>query len=104
MGGIAAGASDEVLEALTRFGRHLGLAFQIVDDLLDETATPDQLGKATQKDRVKGKNTYPSILGIEGSRAEAERQLGLGIEAMERLGQGAENLIALARFVVERRN
>ena len=103
MGGVAAGASPDQLDALTRFGRHLGLAFQIVDDLLDETATPEQVGKATGKDRGKGKNTYPSLLGIEGSRAEAERQLGLGVDAVGGLGERAGNLVTLARFVVERR-
>ena len=104
MGGIAAGASAEQLEALTRFGGHLGLAFQIVDDLLDETATPEQLGKGTQKDRGRGKNTYPSLLGIEGSRREAERQLGLGVAAAGELAEGAGNLVTLARFVVERKS
>src|SRR5688500_9809857 len=89
MGGIAAGAASEQLDALTQFGRHLGLAFQIVDDLLDETATPEQLGKGTQKDRGRGKNTYPSLLGIEGSGAEAERQLSLGVEALGALGERA---------------
>ena len=49
------------LKAVTAFGEHLGLAFQIVDDLLDRTSTPEQMGKATGKDASKGKNTYPSL-------------------------------------------
>jgi geranylgeranyl pyrophosphate synthase len=102
-GAIAAGADARALDALTRFGRHIGLAFQIVDDLLDETSTPEQLGKATGKDRGKGKNTYPRLLGLEASRAEAARQLAEALSAIELLGPGAAGLRALAAFVVERR-
>ncbi|MEO6435417.1 MAG: polyprenyl synthetase family protein, partial [Tepidisphaeraceae bacterium] len=65
MGAIAAGASPEQLERITRYGEHLGLAFQIVDDLLDVTSTPEQLGKHTRKDAGGGKNTYPGLLGID---------------------------------------
>jgi len=102
LGAIAASAEQATLERLTQFGRHLGLAFQIVDDLLDVTSTPEQLGKATGKDRVKGKNTYPSLLGLEGSRREANAALAAAIQALGPLGPSAQGLIHLARFVVER--
>ena len=102
MGAIAAGASADVLEAVTACARHTGLAFQIVDDLLDVTSTPEQLGKATRKDAAKGKTTYPGLLGVEASREEAKRQLTAALHALDRLGATAEGLRKLARFVVER--
>lgn len=104
MGALCAGASEQHLDAVTRFGSHMGLAFQIVDDLLDETATPQQLGKATQKDRGKGKNTYPSLLGVDAARAHAHQQLTLAIQAISILGDRSERLVALANFVVERQS
>jgi geranylgeranyl diphosphate synthase, type II len=102
MGAIAAGADDTKLAAVTRFGRHLGLAFQIIDDILDVTSTPEQLGKATNKDAERGKNTYPAMLGIEFSRAEAQRQLDAAIGSLSDFSTSADGLRSLARFVVER--
>jgi geranylgeranyl diphosphate synthase type II len=104
MGAIAAGASEATLAAVTAYGRHLGLAFQIVDDLLDVTSTPEQLGKATGKDAGRGKNTYPSLLGVEGSRREAGEQLAAALSAVGGTGLRSEGLQALARFVVQRRS
>jgi geranylgeranyl pyrophosphate synthase len=102
LGAVAAGASETSLNAVTAYGKHLGLAFQIVDDLLDVTSTPEQLGKATRKDADRGKNTYPSLLGIEGSRREADAQLAAGLKAIQGLGERAGVLTALAGFVVQR--
>ena len=102
LGAIAAGAQTPALQAVTDFGRHMGLAFQIVDDLLDVTSTPDQLGKATCKDANKGKNTYPSLLGIERSRSEADAQLAAALASLEVLGTAADPLRTLAGFVVRR--
>jgi geranylgeranyl diphosphate synthase type II len=102
MGAIAAGAADPHLAAVTSYGRHLGLAFQIVDDILDVTSTPGQLGKATNKDASRGKNTFPSLLGLKESREEASRQAHLAGEALAPLGPAAKGLAALAAFVVDR--
>lgn len=102
LGAIAAGASPAALNAVSTYGKHLGLAFQIVDDLLDVTSTPEQLGKATKKDAGKGKNTYPSLLGVDASRHEAERQLAEALSAIESLGENAQLLRTLALFVVQR--
>jgi geranylgeranyl diphosphate synthase type II len=102
LGAMAAGASKAQLAAVTDFGRHLGLAFQIIDDVLDVTSTPEQMGKATNKDAAKGKNTYPVLLGLEASQQEARHQLALALEALKKLGSAAEGLQSLARFVVER--
>lgn len=102
LGAICADAPPEQRSAVETFARHLGLAFQIVDDILDETSTPAQLGKATQKDQAKGKNTYPKLLGLDGARAEAARQTDLALSALAPLGDRADRLITLARFVVDR--
>ncbi|HEX4123571.1 MAG TPA: polyprenyl synthetase family protein, partial [Tepidisphaeraceae bacterium] len=103
LGAIAAGVDSEgKLQSIASFGRHLGLAFQIVDDVLDVTATAEQLGKATGKDAGKGKNTYPGLLGLENSRREAAKQLDAAIAAVADLGPAADGLRALARFVGER--
>ena len=94
--------SPASLDAVTRFGQHLGLAFQIVDDVLDVTSTAEQLGKATRKDASRGKNTYPGLLGLEVSQQMARDELSAALNAIETLGPAADGLRALARFVVER--
>jgi geranylgeranyl diphosphate synthase, type II len=101
MGAIAAGAPQDVVDAAAAYGRHVGLAFQIVDDVLDETATPEQMGKATGKDAARGKNTYPKLLGLAQSKAEAHRQADLAVAALTPL-RHRDHLTAVARFVVER--
>jgi geranylgeranyl pyrophosphate synthase len=73
-----------------------------VDDLLDVTSTPEQLGKATRKDAGKGKNTYPTLLGMEASQREADAQLDAALKAVEVLGSNARTLGTLAQFVVKR--
>jgi geranylgeranyl diphosphate synthase type II len=102
LGAIAAGGTEAQLAGLTEFGEHLGLAFQIVDDVLDVTSTAEQMGKATGKDAAKGKNTYPALLGLEGAQQEAHSQLEAALQSLRPLGASAEGLRALARFVVER--
>ena len=102
MGGLVAGADDQTLAALTAYGRHLGLAFQIADDLLDVTATADAAGKATGKDAAAGKNTYPALLGLDGARRAADDQRDAAISALDPLGDAADGLRALARFAANR--
>ena len=104
MGAICAGATAEQIESLGRYCQHLGLAFQIADDVLDETSTPEELGKATTKDREAGKQTYPGIVGISASRQAAEEQIALAEKSLANFDQGADNLRLLARYVIERRN
>jgi farnesyl diphosphate synthase len=103
IGAIAARANSQAIEAISQYGRALGLAFQIVDDLLDVTSTPEQLGKATAKDAGRGKNTYPNLLGLDASRTEATRQIRTAINALSPLGAAADGLRSLAEFVVDRR-
>ncbi|MGA2584829.1 MAG: polyprenyl synthetase family protein [Tepidisphaeraceae bacterium] len=104
MGAIAASAGGSTLASLDAYGRHLGLAFQIVDDILDQTATADQLGKATGKDAAKGKITYPMLIGLEASQKEARHQLDSALTAIAPLGTAGNGLKTLARFVVERQH
>ncbi len=104
LGAIAAGAAEAQIVALSEYGRQLGLAFQIIDDLLDVTSTPEQMGKATGKDAAKGKNTYPSLLGLEASEREARLAVDLALNALSAFGQGAQGLRDLALFVVDRQH
>jgi geranylgeranyl pyrophosphate synthase len=102
LGALSTNASAAQLSALTEFGNHLGLAFQIIDDLLDVTASAEQMGKATGKDAAKGKNTYPALLGVDETRRQAKAQLAEAIKSLGALGPSADGLRSLAAFVVER--
>jgi geranylgeranyl diphosphate synthase, type II len=103
IGGIAAGADDHRLEALTAYGSSIGLAFQIADDILDVTADADSLGKTAGKDERARKATYPSLFGLDGARALARERSHGAIAALRDGGIRSEPLEALARHVVERR-
>lgn len=103
MGALCARATDAQLQAVTSFGQHLGLAFQIMDDILDQTSTLQQLGKTTQKDAFRGKNTYPALLGLDAAQQEAEQQIELAIRSLSPFGTQAQRLQTLARFVTDRR-
>jgi geranylgeranyl diphosphate synthase type II len=98
------GKTDGRAESLERYGRALGRAFQIADDILDATSTPEELGKTPGKDAAAGKATYPAAVGIERSRARARELVEEAIGELEEFGGRAECLRALARFVVERKN
>lgn len=102
MGAISAHADMSALAGMSSYGQHLGIAFQIVDDILDVTATPEQLGKRTNKDVGKGKNTYPALMGLDASRAAAREHLDTAIAALTDFGPRADRLKTLARFVVDR--
>ncbi|OYT70834.1 MAG: polyprenyl synthetase [Chloracidobacterium sp. CP2_5A] len=101
-GGIVAGASEADLALLSAYGDRVGLAFQIADDILDETATAEQLGKTPGKDAAVGKATYPALYGLEASRRQAEALAEEAIGLLSPLGQRAELLAEVARFVVHR--
>jgi len=101
-GGVVAGATPAALESLDRYGRALGLAFQIVDDILDETGTSAHLGKSAGKDRRAGKSTFPALLGLEASRRAARLQAEAAHAALAPLGPAADPLRRLADFVVAR--
>ncbi|KXV70508.1 farnesyl-diphosphate synthase, partial [Gluconobacter japonicus] len=103
-GAILAGVNDERRDAIVAYGRDLGTAFQVADDVLDTTASAEELGKTAGKDEASGKSTYVSLLGIDGARAEARRLSDQAREALSSFGAQAAALRALADYVVERRN
>lgn len=102
LGGMVAGASDEQIDQLDTYGTHLGLAFQIIDDLLDLQGEAEELGKHAGKDREQGKLTFPSLLGVEESRRRAKQLIDTACEVVQPLGEAATPLQSLALFVLER--
>lgn len=103
-GGVYAGASPAQVENLRSFGQAIGLAFQIVDDILDVTQTSAQLGKTAGKDVASEKATYPALFGLEESRKRAAGLLESAGKAVENFGLRANVLKDLARFLIEREN
>jgi farnesyl diphosphate synthase len=99
-GALMAGAD---IAPLRTYADHIGLAFQIADDILDVESTPEALGKATQKDGPKGKATFVSFLGLEGAKVEAARLVEEAIASIKVYGAKADNLAEAARFIVSRR-
>jgi geranylgeranyl diphosphate synthase type II len=103
-GGLAGGADETALAHLTRYGERLGLAFQIVDDILDIEGNSAEMGKTAGSDQRKHKATYPAVFGLEASRQEAARLLGEAREAVRPFGEKGAVLVALADFVGQRRS
>jgi geranylgeranyl diphosphate synthase type II len=104
VGGLLSFAEDEELERLDAYGRAVGLAFQIKDDLLDIEADAATLGKASGKDAAAGKVTFPSVWGVERSREILRRTIEEAVTAARALGNGGGRLSELARFVGERKS
>jgi len=104
VGGMAAGATEEQLGALTRYGVDVGLAFQIADDILDITGTQEEIGKDVGSDVARGKKTYPAFVGIEESKKRAEELTVSAVDALDIFGASAEPLREIARYIVSRKN
>ena len=104
LGGLGAGAPPPVLAALARYGEAIGLAFQIADDVLDVTATTDELGKTAGRDLELRKSTYPALLGVDGARARAAALVDDACAALAEAGVLTAELEHVARFTVERRS
>lgn len=104
MGAICAGATDEQLEALTEYGKQLGLAFQISDDILDVVGDQEKMGKTLGKDDEQNKLTFPKIYGLEKSKEMAKETSEKAVAALEMFGDKADILKQLAVYVVERDN
>ena len=103
---IIAGWHDsrrQQINQLRCYGQAIGLAFQIVDDILDITQTSEQLGKTAGKDIASEKATYPALFGLEASRKQASALLASASKALDNLGSRADTLRALARFLIERK-
>jgi geranylgeranyl diphosphate synthase type II len=104
LGAIWAGSSESQLAALTCYGEHVGLAFQIVDDILDVEESSAALGKTAGKDAHQGKITFPAVYGLEASRAMAQTECSAARAALEPFGQRAERLREIADMIVSRKS
>ena len=104
LGGILGGGSEEQLTRLSQYGSSLGLAFQIVDDLLDQEESSATLGKTAGKDAAQGKLTYPGLVGVEAARTEVAALLRTTVENAGMIAGPVNYLADLARFVCERRS
>ena len=102
LGGLIGGADEPQLAALNTYGEKIGLAFQIVDDLLDLSGDASTMGKKTGKDAGRGKLTFPAVLGIEASRQRGQRLIDEACQSLARFGPRAAGLEALARYILER--
>jgi geranylgeranyl diphosphate synthase type II len=102
LGAMSANATSKELGAITKFGRALGLAFQVIDDILDVTQTSEKLGKSAGKDVAAQKATYPAVMGLKASRIEARRLTKQAHNALSFFGAKADTLHALANYLLER--
>lgn len=102
LGAMSANATPKQLDNLTQFGLSLGLAFQVIDDILDVTQTTEKLGKSAGKDVAAEKSTYPAVLGLERARKEAARLTAQARRALSPFGTNANVLLALADYLLDR--
>ena len=103
-GAILAGAAREDVQRLSKYAQNIGLAFQIIDDILDVTSTQEELGKTAGKDERDRKATYPSLWGIEESQKQAQTLIDEAIAQLIPYGDAAVPLEAIARFIITRKN
>mgnify|MGYP001346495770 CR=1 FL=1 len=101
-GALIGGAGEDILKALETYARGIGLAFQIIDDVLDVTASSDVLGKTAGKDLIADKTTYPKLLGLEESRKKASNLVEEAKQALKPWSKNAMPLIALADYITSR--
>jgi geranylgeranyl diphosphate synthase type II len=104
LGAMAGHASPSQLKRLSRYGQDLGLAFQVIDDILDATSTKEVMGKSVRADQKNQKSTFPTVLGIEKSRAFAAELIADAHEQLRGLGRKAEPLRAIADFFLTRQH
>ena len=104
LGALAGGdAAQPYIKALRRYGQAVGLAFQIVDDILDVEGDTETLGKTAHADAARNKPTYPAVLGMEAARRRARELLEEALESLAPFGDNARMLVAMASFIIERR-
>jgi geranylgeranyl diphosphate synthase type II len=104
VGARLGGANGETLRAFTRYAERIGLAFQIIDDILNVEGKATALGKSTGTDLSRGKATYPSLLGVEESKRRATELVELAVESLKPYGPEADPLREIARFIIAREN
>lgn len=103
-GAILGGATPKEVQAIEDFALNIGLAFQVADDILDVTQSTEELGKTAGKDEDTDKTTYPKLMGLDGAREEAERLVALAKKSLAPFGEKATPLLALADFIIDRKN
>jgi len=103
-GAIIGGGNEIEVEALKEYGTQIGLAFQIVDDILDIEGNPEEMGKNTGSDEFQQKATYPKLLGLSKAKEMAQTCIKRGIHALKPFGERATPLRALAQYIIERRS
>ena len=101
-GALAGGGTEEEIGALRAFGRKLGLAFQVVDDILNVEGDPAVMGKAAGTDRIQGKNSYPALIGLDQSKKKAHDLIDQALNDLSAFDLRADFLRAIARYVVTR--
>jgi geranylgeranyl diphosphate synthase type II len=104
MGAIYANASEAQIDALSCYGEHIGLAFQIVDDILDVEESSDALGKTAGKDATQGKITFPAVYGLERSHEMAKMECDRAHRVIEPFGDRARRLREMASHIVQRKS
>lgn len=102
MGAISCNANGSQLQSLENYGAHIGLAFQVADDILDVEGSTEDLGKTQGKDSASSKATYVQLLGLQGAKQEAQRLLEAALDALAEFGTPANHLRDLAKFIVSR--
>tara|TARA_R110000850_G_scaffold260668_3_gene388017 strand:- start:456 stop:1349 length:894 start_codon:yes stop_codon:yes gene_type:complete len=102
LGAMTANATPKKLEALTEYGQSLGLAFQVIDDILDVTQTSEKLGKSAGKDEATNKSTYPALFGLEKSRKEAARLTSKAHSSLKPFGKKGERLHEIVDYLLDR--
>ncbi|MFD2992189.1 polyprenyl synthetase family protein [Fictibacillus nanhaiensis] len=102
VGGIAAGASDEDLLHLTNYARHIGIAFQIQDDILDVIGKQEEIGKPVGSDEANLKTTYPKILGLDGAKKEMENHIHISLEHLNKIKGNTGILASIADYIIKR--
>lgn len=103
-GALLAGAGEEQLDACARYGKAVGLLFQIADDILDATASTEELGKSAGKDAAQNKATYVSLVGLQQAQELGEEMRDMALEATTRLGEAGKPLASLAYYILGRSN
>ena len=102
-GALVSGASTRQQQLLQTYAQNIGLAFQVADDILNVKGDPERLGKATGTDQIRGKNTYPSLLGLSAAEALAGQLVNNALKVLDDFDNGADSLRAIASYVIERK-
>ena len=101
-GAVLGGGNIDQIRDLASYGRSIGLAFQVADDILDIEGDPEVMGKATQKDAELDKSTYPSVIGLSESKRFADKLIHDALKKIESFGNHSDPLAAIARYIIER--